>query len=54
MTEKRITPKAPEAETAGTDHAAARVTKTSAKKMHAKKLHAKKLHAKKMHAKKMH
>jgi hypothetical protein len=54
MADKKIQPKAPEAGAEGADQAAARVTKTSAKKMHAKKMHAKKMHAKKMHAKKMH
>jgi hypothetical protein len=47
MTEKRITPKAPEAAGTGTDHAAARVTKTSAKKTSHKKLSHKKLSHKK-------
>jgi hypothetical protein len=54
MADKKIQPKAPEVASVDSDKAAARVTKTSAKKMHAKKMHAKKTHAKKMHAKKMH
>jgi hypothetical protein len=54
MVDKKIQPKTPEVVVTGADQAAARVTKTSAKKLHAKKLHAKKLHAKKLHAKKLH